>query len=1585
VGCLLVQSYEVALLVSPLQANVSSKNDVECYGDSTGSAAITVTGGSGPFTYLWMPGAYTSSSMTGLSAGNYTVSVIDNGACSQSTMVSFTINQPSDSIAISLTPSSINAFNLSCFGSNDGSIASTISGGTPPYNYTWSGPNGFSSSNPTISSLQAGFYSLMISDQNGCTASDTITLAQPDQITITYLMTPASCPTPGSNDGSISITVNGGVPGYIFNWTGPSGFTSTDEDISNLEAGVYQLTIEDAISCLISISITVTQPDNFFIDPTLSTYPGGWNVSCFSYSDGGIDVDVSNVAPPIQYSWNYNGTEISTDTLLQNVPAGNYELIITDANNCIENRFYNLIQPDSILIDFDAFTDAYGNSISCYGNTDGELTATISGGTPAYSFLWTYPDNSTSNDALIQDLASGVYSLSITDLNSCLGFDSIYVAEPDSLTISLMSPDTNGYNVTCFNGNDGSIITTVNGGTPPFLFQWVYPSGGIGSTDQNPGNLQAGTYILLLSDVNSCTATDTITLVASDAITYTSIISDFNGYNVPCSGDSLADVEIIPTGGTPPYFVVWDNGDTTTTRNGLSAGTYNGLIYDSQNCIGQLSVDIIEPPIISVDFTISSYLANFQLQCNGDSSGYIYATINGGTPPYAISWTGPNAFSSSQDSISNLIAGDYTILITDQNACQYSQIVSLDEPDSLSLSIQQINFSSCASDSNSSLLANTSGGVAGYSYSWTGPNGFTASSQIITGLDAGIYCVEVMDQNACSKVACFEIIDPSPLSISLNSPLYSGVNILCNGDSSGSINSLVSGGIPPYSYSWTGPIGSNPIGPNPINLIAGVYNLSITDSIGCISQASIVLTEADEMLNSISTSDYNGFGVSCFGSSDGQLIISTLNGTAPYSYSWSDESGPIGANDTLFALASGSYFVEVMDANSCLVNDSVFLSSPDSLAIALISPEYYPGINISCKNGDNGSIESVVAGGVTDYSYSWTGPNSFISTDSALNQLSAGWYYLDLIDMNGCTGQDSIELVAPDSLLHVDFNIDIKNSGTNITCFDGNDGSVAIHISGGIPGYQVYWLGPNGFSSNDTLIENLVAGTYFLSVVDSVSCTYSEEIILTQPIDSLSAQNTLTNNTCFGDSSASIELIVSGGSFPYLIDWQGPNGFASNAFLIDNLGNGEYSYVLYDTNGCTVFDTLMIASEAMIEANEIIQNINCSGDSDGSIILNPSGGGNSYSYSWTGPDGFISDLQTINNLDSGEYCVTIETELLCSTSFCYFISESDSLYYLDSLLAPTCGYANGAIFIEPMGGTPPYIVDWGFQTGNNLIDVASGFYSGNIIDSLGCTINLNYELIGPDSIMVNDSLINNSCFESDDASIMVDISGGSPEYEILWLGPAGFSSMESTIDSLSNGTYQLSIVDSLGCSFFESYEITSPNALEAIIYSPLYPNNYNISAYGNNDGSIETSDVNGGTPLYTYLWEGPNGFSSTDASLTQLFAGNYILQITDMNACIYLDSIYLIQPESTILPTGFTPNNDGYNDLYVVPGINSGNPASIKVYNRWGNIVFESSNYENDWDGTGRTGADLPEGTYFVIVEFENKTTALNGYIDLRR
>ncbi|RMG95458.1 MAG: tandem-95 repeat protein, partial [Chloroflexi bacterium] len=282
--------------------------DVSCNGSSDGSIDLTVSGGTPPYSYLWSNSA-TTEDLTGLSSGSYTVTVTDANGCTATLVSAVVIDEPS---AIQLTAVASDA---SCNGSNDGSIDLTVSGGTPPYSYLWSN----SATTEDLTGLSAGSYTVTVTDANGCTASTTLTVGQSSSLSLTGVVSDALCKE--SNDGSIDLTISGGIMPYNILWSNGA----TTEDISNLFAGVYTVVVTDSVGCVDSASFTVNEPDLIVI--TLTTLQ---HVSCFGSNDGAVEISVTGGVPPYSYLWSTGDTTPG----ISGLSPGTYSLTVTDANNC---------------------------------------------------------------------------------------------------------------------------------------------------------------------------------------------------------------------------------------------------------------------------------------------------------------------------------------------------------------------------------------------------------------------------------------------------------------------------------------------------------------------------------------------------------------------------------------------------------------------------------------------------------------------------------------------------------------------------------------------------------------------------------------------------------------------------------------------------------------------------------------------------------------------------------------------------------------------------------------------------------------------------------------------------------------------------------------------------------------------------------------------------------------------------------------------------------------------------------------------------------------------------------------------------
>ncbi|GAF88488.1 unnamed protein product, partial [marine sediment metagenome] len=286
--------------------------------------------------------------------------------------------------------------NITCNGASDGSIALTVADGTPPYTYAWTGPDSYTSTDEDPSALKAGNYSVIVTDDNGCTTTDNITLTEPDPLTISSITSPTyaggyNITCNGASDGSIALTVADGTPPYTYAWTGPDSYTSTDEDPSALKAGNYSVIVTDDNGCTTTDNITLTEPDPLTISSITSpTYNGGYNISCNGYNDGSINIVISGGTSPYTFLWSgpagYNSTNEDPIAL----KAGDYSVTVTDANGCNIPGNITLTEPVPLIISsITSPTYAGGYNISCNGLSDGSIELTVADGTPAYSYAWT--------------------------------------------------------------------------------------------------------------------------------------------------------------------------------------------------------------------------------------------------------------------------------------------------------------------------------------------------------------------------------------------------------------------------------------------------------------------------------------------------------------------------------------------------------------------------------------------------------------------------------------------------------------------------------------------------------------------------------------------------------------------------------------------------------------------------------------------------------------------------------------------------------------------------------------------------------------------------------------------------------------------------------------------------------------------------------------------------------------------------------------------------------------------------------------------------------------------------------------------
>jgi gliding motility-associated-like protein len=758
-----------------------------------------------------------------------------------------------------------------------------------------------------------------------------------------------------------------------------------------------------------------------------------------------------------------------------------------------------------------------------------------------------------------------------------------------------------------------------------------------------------------------------------------------------------------------------------------------------------------------------------------------------------------------------------------------------------------------------------------------------------------------------------DITDAASIDATLNSPEFNGFNVACFGDNTGLINTIVSGGIGPYSFEWTGPNGFSSTDESPVDLFAGEYCVVITDANTCESAPiCITLTEADGIAITADILEYGeGFNTSCNSVCDGAIALSLTGGALPITVEWTGPDGFMSTDLNISALCPGNYLVTTTDANDCEQTASFEILDPEPIVINLTSPVFESGNEISCLGDANGLINSGVEGGTPGFSFSWSGPDGFVSDEQNPDNLAAGTYSVTVTDASGCIGTSDITLTEPEFALEASATAALYPSGDNVSCNGGTDGAITSLATGGTPPYDFNWLGPDGFVAETADISDLAAGEYTLVVEDANSCVFTVIVVLTEPATALEGELVVLQEiACPGQNTGGLQVIADGGTPNYGIVWSGPNGFSSTSFIINNLEPGTYTFVLTDENGCTL----------------------------------------------TGVHVFNEPV-----------AIAIDAEV-----------------------SPTlCEASNGFINISIAGGAQPYTVLWSNgENGLSITELDAGIYSVVVTDDNGCEATASFEVLQENQLEVNVLITNAACFGTASGALEASLVQGLAPVTYAWSGPDDFSASGASVFNLFPGSYEMTAIDQNGCIIAQNVEVGQPDTLFIESITPfVFPNGFNISSFNGDDGAITSQSVVGGTEPYDYFWTGPDGFVfNGEAPLVDLIAGTYQLVVLDNNFCSDTLRITLRQPVPLELPNGMSPNGDGINDNLHVRGLEDFPVNKLLVYNRWGSLIYEENNYSNDsaWEGVNNGGEQIPEGTYFVIVEIPDRDN-LRGYLELRR
>lgn len=924
-------------LTSTLTLNMAQTN-ATC-NNCDGTATVTPSGVSGPYTYSWSPSGGSGSTASNLCAGTYTVTVSANGGCVTNT-ATVTITNSGSSITVNGTPT-----NVTCNGSCNGSITASATGGTAPYTYSWSPSGG---NNATASGLCPGTYTVVATDNAGCTGSQTFTITQPTAITPTISnITNITCN--GLTNGSVTVTPTGGTTPYTYSWS-PSG--GTGSTATGLGANTYTVTVTDANGCTATSTASVTQPTLVTANITAQT-----NVSCNGGSNGSLTVTAGGGTAPYTYNWSPSGGSGASATGLS---ANTYTVTVTDANGCTRTATATITEPVAMTANITATTN-----VSCYNGTNGSLTVTPGGGSTPYTYSWSPSGGS---GATATGLGAGTYTVTITDASGCTRTATGTITQPTQLTSSISAQT----NVSCNGGSNGSLTVSTSGGTSPYTYNWS-PSGGSGTT---ASGLAANTYTVISTDNNGCTVSATGTITEPTAVTgaVTAIT------NVTCNSGNNGSLTVTASGGAGGYTYSWSpSGGNSATASGLSTGTYTCVITDANGCTGTTTGTIGQPNGLTV--TVNSIT---QPSCNNVADGSITITASGGTPGYTYNWSPSGGTGTTA---SGLAANTYTATVTDNNGCTVTTTATITNPALLTINVTGSGNVTCNGLNDGWATTTSGGGTGALTYSWTPGGGNVASP---TNMAPDNYVVTVTDANGCTSSGSVTITEPT----ALTSNISSSTNVSCYGGSNGSATISGNGGVLPYSYTWSGSGNTNA---TENNLVAGSYTATVTDANGCTSSSSVTITEPSVFTVSVSTPDNQ----LCEGEST-TVNASANGGVLPAFYGWSGGLPP-NASNTVTPASTTTYTVVATDANGCTASNTITINVSPLPVVSFTAPAVCEGNAVTFT-----STSTVSAGNIISYTWDYGDFSPVGTGNTTTYQYGGGGTYnvtLSVVTDQGCTGQ----------------------------------------------------------------------------------------------------------------------------------------------------------------------------------------------------------------------------------------------------------------------------------------------------------------------------------------------------------------------------------------------------------------------------------------------------------------------------------------------------------------------------------------------------------------------------------------------------
>jgi len=1113
----------------------------------------------------------------------------------------------------------------------------------------------------------------------------------------------------------------------------------------------------------------------------------------------------------------------------------------------------------------------------CQGSTPADLTVTANGGIGTFLYQWYInAANNTTSGSIITSATTATF----TPETSIVGKMYYYceITQPSGLGCNTSSMTSEVIIVPGPTFTTQPLSSTVcEGGTPTVLsvtykdgvgspaYQWYSNTindvisgtaipGGTNPTYNPPVStagviyyyckisLSAGGCSGLTSTVAQVTVnlnpkiTDKSTTICSGA-SFTVTPDNLTGDIVPAGTTYIWSYPILNPAGTltgasvqaTPQTLI---SQTLTNMTGAPATATYTVTPISGSCVGANFNVVVS---VNPAFTINTTVTN--ITCLGANNGAIQSTITGGVPfgagaPYTISWTGPNGFSTNTASLTGLVGGVYNLSVTDAAGCPVTRSYTIIEPKAIVITTDNKKDINCFGASNGEIAITVTGGTSPYNYTWTKNTVFYSNAEDLINLGPGVYEVTVSDLNSCApKTAAFIIAEPSVLGIGL----ISQTNVSCFGDATGAISVNVFGGtafektpgVFSYNYMWLGPNGFSSTGQNLVGLLAGTYNLVVTDLLGCSKNLTVNITQTPEIIIDATTTP-----ITCYGANNATISLAVSGGMAPYQIQWSNTgSGTFQSN-----LSAGNYLITVIDNLGCqkILNVNI----PEA-PIYDIKPKVS---NISCFGAHDGIINLNFVGGKAPVSVVWSdGP----STSTVRTDLGPGTYIVAISDGTPCYINNTFIITEPQKLI---LSANLTNA---FDCNGVNSGVINLLVAGGTSPYTYAWS--TGATTED--LQNIPAGDYSVIVTDTNGCSQSAQFVITRPLPITISMTSVDGYDCPTQKSIKIcTAKITEGVPPYQLVWSRGTSSGANNEIMKTTESGLVVLQVEDALGCISSSTFNVDIKKLgidyliSDCNKRIYDFNA-------LVLNDQ---ENYTYAWDFGDGSSSTMKSPQHTFStpGNYKLQLTVNgISCNSIFKETITvESQPVLSLDR--APKL-CLNDSVTLHALG---------------------ADFYrwsDGSVADSITIKQKGDFHVVGRtiagclDTLYFSTSYYDtfNYTIQSDKVEVTTDgapihfWSEGIPFSHYYWefgdsLKDEGFD-LYHTFDATKAGHYdiKLRVVNPNGCNEYATKRIwiTNNSTLNTIS-----PNNDGINDVFMKDWHIKVYNRNG-----IFIYEGKDGWDGT--------------------------------------------------------------------------------------------------------------------------